>query len=121
MGVFQHTVEVGTPDGSRFLEVQAWVDSGANYSQLPNALLRNLGYAPSFRRRFRLADGSVIERGLCMVPLRLNGEVLPTPVVFGENDSDLLLGAIALETFCLGIDPVNQTLVPVEAKALGIG
>ncbi len=120
MSVFQHAVEIGNPDGTRFLEVQAWVDSGANYSQLPAALLRRLGFTPTATRRFRLADGCTVELGLCQVPIRLNGEVWLTPVVFGENDSDLLLGAVALETFSLGIDPVNQTLVPIEAKALGI-
>ncbi|MBI4312470.1 MAG: hypothetical protein HY681_11920 [Chloroflexi bacterium] len=121
MGVFQQLVEIGTPDGSRFLEVQAWVDSGENYSQLPAALLRRLGFKPTAARRFRVADGRTVERGLCPVPIRLNGEVWLTPVVFGENDSDLLLGAVALETFSLGVDPVNKTLVPIEAKALGIG
>ena len=118
MGTFQHTIEIGTPDQTSFQTVQAWVDSGASYSQLPSSLLRELGFTPTFTRRFRLADGRVVERVLSMVPMRLNGEVLPTPIVFGENDSDLLLGAIALETFSLGIDPVNQTLIPVEARAL---
>jgi len=120
VGVFQHPVEIGTPDGSRFLEVQAWVDSGANYSQFPAVLLRRLGFVPTTTRRFRTADGRVVERGMCWVPIRLRDEIAPTPIVFGENDSELLLGAVALESFSWGIDPVKRTLVPIEAKALGI-
>jgi len=120
VGVFQHPLEIGNPDGSRFLEMQAWVDSGANYSQFPAAVLRQLGFAPTTTRRFRMADGRVVEKNLCMVPIRLNGEVLPTLVVFGEEDSHSVLGNIVLSSFSLGIDPVNQTLVPIEAKALGI-
>ena len=120
MGTFQHTIEIGTPNETRFQTVQLWVDSGANYSQLPSAMLRELGFTPTFTRRFRLADGRVIERGLCLVPVRLNGEVLPTPCVFGEEGSEALLGAMALEMFSLGIDPVNKTLIPVEALALRV-
>ena len=120
MGTFQHPIEIGTPDETRFQRVQLWVDSGASYSQLPSAMLRELGFTPTFTRRFRLADGRVIERGLCLVPVRLNGEVQPTPCVFGDEGSESLLGAMALEMFSLGIDPVNKTLIPVEALALRV-
>ncbi len=117
MGVFQHPVEIGTPDGSRFLEVQAWVDSGANYSQFPAALLRRLGFTPTATRQFRLADGRSVQRELCFVPICLKGEVLQTPVIFGEDNNYFLLGNIVLGSLSLGIDTVSQTLIPVEARA----
>ena len=36
------------------------------------------------------------------------------PVVFVEEDSQPLLGAVTLEIFRLGIDPVEMRLVPVD-------
>ena len=118
MGTFRHTIEVGAPDQETFQELRVWVDSGATYTQLPGSLLRELGHTPTYQRSFRLADGTVIQRDMCMVPMRLNGEVLPTPCVFGEQGSESLLGAMALETFSLGVDPVNGSLIPVVARML---
>ena len=38
--------------------------------------------------------------------------------VFGNDDSEALLGATALEEFGLGVDPVNHTLVPIVLNLL---
>ena len=40
---------------------------------------------------------------------------LIVPVVFAEEGSEPLLGAVTLEMFLLGVDPVRQRLVPVRA------
>ncbi len=120
MGTFQYTIEIGSPDQSRFQEVQVWVDTGASYMSLPGSLLRGLGLTPSYSRRFRLADGRVIERDMCLVPVRLDGEVLPSPCVLGVEGSEQLMGAMTLEMFSLGVDPVNGTLIPVVSNMLGM-
>ena len=120
MGTFQSTVEIGDSQQQRFQGVELWVDTGATYTWLPRDLLESLGYMPTFRRQFLLADGTVIERDLCWVPVRLNGEVQPTPCVFGDQGSEPLLGAMTLETFSLGVGPVNRKLIPVLANALMI-
>ena len=38
----------------------------------------------------------------------------PTYVVLGENGSPAAIGAVTLEGFLLGVDPVEKRLVPVE-------
>ncbi len=46
--------------------------------------------------------------------LRVQGEEITTQVLFNEEGTTPLLGALALEGAFLGIDPVNQMLVPVD-------
>jgi predicted aspartyl protease len=82
-------------------------------------MLEKLGHTPTHRRPFRLADGSVVEMGLCQVTLRIGEENSIVSCVFGDNQSEALLGATALEEFGLGVDPVNHTLVPIVMNLLG--
>lgn len=44
---------------------------------------------------------------------KIDGEPQPTIVVFGEPGCDALLGAVTLEEFGLGVDPIRRQLIPV--------
>jgi len=46
--------------------------------------------------------------------VELDGLEGPTYVVFGTNGSPPAIGAVTLEGFLLGVDPVAQSLVPVD-------
>jgi predicted aspartyl protease len=118
MGSFRYRFEVGNADQTRWERVEAWVDSGAAYTWLPASMLRRLGFAPMFQRSFKLANGQIIQRDLTRVPVRIGDEVQLTLTVFGDENSDPLLGAVTLEEFSLGIDPIHKTLVPIVANAL---
>ena len=41
-------------------------------------------------------------------------------VVFGDEDAEPLLGAVTLEEFGLGVDPVRRRLVPVDGYLVGL-
>ena len=84
-------------------------------------MLEGLGHTPTHRRSFRLANGSVVELGLCQVPLRIGEDTVMVSCVIGDNDSDALLGATALEELGLGVDPVNHALVPMGCLATVLG
>lgn len=118
VSTFRYPVEIGDLRGERFEEVRPWVDTGAIYSQFQASLLESLGHGPNATRRFRLADGSVVERPVGDVIMRLHGEVRSTLCIFGEEGCELLLGAVALETFGLAADTANETLVPVVGMLL---
>jgi len=118
VGTFRYPVEIGDSKGERFEELRPWVDTGALYSQFPAQVLERLGHRPNAKRGFRLADGRVIERPIGDVIMRVGGEVRTTTCIFGEEGSELLLGAVTLEQFSLAPDPVNETLVPVVALLL---
>jgi hypothetical protein len=51
--------------------------------------------------------------------VRLGGQVQPSPVIFGDDGSEPLLGVVTLEIFSLAVDPVNQTLIRVPALLKG--
>ncbi len=87
MGTFYWPVEVGSMDGNTFEIVDAMVDTGAFYTNLPASQLRRIGVVPSRRRRFRLGDGRIVERETGPAIVRVAGEETYTIVVFGEEDT----------------------------------
>ena len=119
MTTFRYSIEIGDSAGQRFETVEAWVDTGASYSMVPRSILQHLGHSPTYRRPFRMADGSIVELGLSQLTMRIGQETRVVSCVFGEEGSQPLLGATALEEFALGVDPVNHTLVPVVLNLLG--
>lgn len=121
MAIFRVPIEIGPMDQSRFERIEALVDTGATYTVVPRDVLERLNIAPQFRRRFRVADGRVVELDMAVVMMRLEEQTLPTICVFGEAGMDALLGAVTLEEFGLGVDPVNQRLVPTELLLVGFG
>lgn len=118
MGTFQVEIEIGDPEGRRYETVEALVDSGATYTVMPASLLRRLGVSPHSQRAFLLADGTRIERDFGRTWVKLDGEPDISAVVFGDEGTMPLLGALTLEIFSLGIDPVNRRLIPVESLML---
>ena len=62
-----------------------------------------------------LADGSRAERTRGRAVIRLEGKEFPTPVTFGEDGEESLLGAMALEDAILAVDPHSRRLIPVDA------
>ena len=115
MGTFAVTLGVADPQGSRYEEVEAIVDTGAAYTVLPASILEGLGVEPHETRGFVLADGHRVERGFGRTWMSLDGRKEVSPVVFWDEDSPPLLGAVTLEIFGLAVDPVDGRLVPVDA------
>ena len=118
MAVFEQRIAVKGPRQDDWEEISALVDTGSTYTVVPTPLLRRLGVAPAERRRFRIADNSVIERDIGEVMVRVDGRIRTTVVVFGGEEGPNLLGAVTLEEFGLGVDPVNKRLIPVEGYLL---
>jgi predicted aspartyl protease len=120
LGTFQYPLELRSAGGDAYEEVEPWVDTGSLYSQFPESLLRRLGYAPDTIRRFKVADGNIMERPIGDVSVRIGEETRTVTCVFGPEGADMLLGATTLETFSLAADPVNETLTPIVAMMLRI-
>ena len=120
MGTFRHKIRIGTRDMKNFEDVDAVVDTGAAYTWIPKDILEKIGVRPEFKRRLRLADGRIIERDAAQISIEINGETMYSVCIFGDEKSEALLGAVTLEEFGLGVDPINKTLVPVPALLLGV-
>lgn len=119
MTTFRYPIEIGDAARQRFETVEAWVDTGSSYTLVPSTIMERLGHSPTHYRPFRLADSRILGMGLCQVPLRIGQEISVVSCVFGNDESEPLLGATALEEFGLGVDPVNHRLAPAVLNLLG--
>lgn len=117
MGVFQVELEIGDPQGERFKTVSALVDTGASYTLMPAPFLEELGIAPHTERTLIVADGRRVQMGYAWTWMKIGGQQDISPVVFGNENATPLLGAMTLELFALGIDPVSKRLIRVDALA----
>ena len=113
MGTITVLLQIGASSGGQSVDVEALVDTGASHTMLPGGLLRGLGIEVIESVSFKLADERMVEYQVGEARLRLDGRERTTLIVFGPEDAAPLLGAISLELFNLGVDPVGQSLVPV--------
>ncbi len=120
MGTFRVSIGIGDPQGQQYESLDALVDTGATYTTLPGSLLRRLGVPSDRRVEFELADGTIIEQDVGQTWVRIDGATAIVPVVFAEEGSEPLLGAVTLEIFLLGVDPVRQRLIPVRGLLMAI-
>lgn len=118
MGTFRQPIEVGPLDGSRYVAVEALVDTGSTYTSLPSSMLRLLGVAPLECRSFELADSHVVEADVGAVQVRVDGRSVPTLCVFAEEGTEPIMGAHALEGLMLAVDPVGLRLIPVRGRRM---
>jgi clan AA aspartic protease len=103
----------------RRLEVEGLADTGALFTQVPAELIAQIGIAPSGTRPVRYADGTKDLVPVAKVDQAINGVETATMVICGKPHSLILLGARALETLGLGVDPVNKRLLPIDAPMAG--
>ncbi len=118
MGFVRVRVGVFNPsDPGRVVEVEGVVDAGAVYTVIRRDILEGLGLRPLGRRRFK-AFGGYVERDIGEAGLLLMGERRTVPVIFGEAEDAIVIGATALEIFGLEVDPVRGTLREAELLML---
>mgnify|MGYP001583844183 FL=1 len=113
MGIFRVNIAVGDPQGQHYTTAEALVDTGSSYNALPASFLQRLGVLPHERRQFELADGRIVERDVGQTWVQIDSRTAIVPVVFADEGTEALLGAVTLEIFGLAVDPVRQRLVPV--------
>ena len=118
MGRVDITIAVGDPQGNRFEELEVLVDTGATFTKVPRELLERLDVPVERSVLSELADGRTIPRDIGLTTIRLEGQELLTPVIFGESGERPLLGVIALEHALLDVDPTNKRLVPTNLLEL---
>ena len=113
MGTFSVEIEVSAQDGDIREEMVALVDTGASITSAPASVLRKLGVKPATTQIFQFAQGEtrVMEVGYAWV--RFEGQEILTQVLFNDEGTPSLLGAMALEGAYMGVDPVAQRLIPV--------
>ena len=122
MGSFRVDIEIENlfRPGEKRLVRSVLVDTGAELSWVPAAVLDSLGVERHNPWQFRQADGTVLTRWTGSVLIGLVGKRVADEVVFGEPGDLTLLGAHTLEGFNLRVEPVAKRLVdagPAPAAA----
>jgi predicted aspartyl protease len=113
MGSFRVDREIENPErrGVRRMLASVLVDTGAELSWFPAALLESLGVERVNERHFRQADGTVLVRRTGGVIVRVAEGTTWDELVFGEPRDLVLLGSRSLEGLNLRIDPVSKRLI----------
>jgi len=106
----------GTVSGStgKQASVEFLVDSGANYTLLPEPIWKSIELSPKRRMTFTLADGTHIERDVSEVHIAIPQGEGHTPVILGEPGDEALLGAVTLEELGLVLNPFQRSLHPAR-------
>ena len=112
MGVFNWPVRISGMERDDWREIEATVDTGATYTVIPAELLRDMEVTVNRRSVFELADGRRLEMVMGRVWITIHGVTEATPVVFGQDGTAPLLGAITLQELALAVDSVGERLVP---------
>jgi len=94
------------------------VDTGATDTIIPANELDKLGIKREGKRNYELADGNIVSYDVGYAFVCVNGEKVVANVVFGEENSEPLLGVTVLESAGFIVDPVRQILKKIEAIPL---
>ena len=112
MGLFHVKGHLTGPTG-RVEEVEFLVDTGATLNVVPRSLAERLELKPARTQRVVIAGGQRDVWPVAEARLALNGDEITTPC-FIAPDGPPLLGAVALESLFLAVDPVAKRLIPVD-------
>lgn len=109
MGIVNANVIISNPiDRNRRWEGQFLVDTGATDSLVPRQHLEAIGLKPEAQRRYLLADGTEIRMDIAIARIELMGEIVGSTVLFGDENTEPLLGVTALESLGIEINPLKE-------------
>lgn len=122
METFRTTIKIENPlrRGEARELPDTLVDTGAELTWAPRAILESLGIQPEKHLGFRTADGRAIYRDIGYAIVHAGGTETNDEVVFAEPGDMVLLGARSLEGLNLRVDSRNKTLIdagPIVAAA----
>lgn len=112
MGLFKVPARLIGPSG-RSETLELLVDSGATFLVVPRDLVERLDLRPTRTCPIQTAGGRQETWPLAEVRLALDGDEVPTRCLIAPG-GPALLGAVALESLLLAVDPVAKRLVPVK-------
>ena len=121
MGTFQVEIEIGGTAAENWVAVSALVDTGATMTAVPASVLKRLDVEPTTRKAFQFAQGEIRTMDVGYARVRVEDQEIITQVLFNDEGTPALLGAIALENAFLGGDPLAQRLIPIHGLMMSSG
>ena len=122
MGILRTTIAIEHPArrGTKVELSDVIVDTGSEYTWVPQPVLESIGLTAERIVEFVTSDGRQIERGVGFANVYVAGTSTPDLVVFAARGDLILLGARTLDGLNLRVDLVSRTLVaagPVPAAS----
>src|SRR5215204_5304955 len=118
MGLTRIAVKLRNPGSNETFSQRFLVDTGATDSMVSTAVLKRIGIIPTGKRTYELATGELQEFEVGYAELSFMDDTIQTRVIFGPDNTEPILGAIALELAGLVVDPANETLRRLTALPL---
>ena len=118
MGLTHVAVRLFNSDSQDAYEADFLVDTGTMDTMAPASKLKKIGMQPIGKDLYELANGEIVEFEHGNAELTFMGEVVPVRIIFGPDNSEPLLGVVALEAAGFIVDPKNQTLRKLRARPL---
>ena len=112
MGLFHVPATLTGPAGLSE-QVELLVDTGATFLVAPRELAERLQLHATRDCPLYIAGGREETWPLAEVRLAVNGTEVTTPCLIA-SEGPALLGAVALESLLLAVDPVAKQLIPVR-------
>src|SRR5215204_2882826 len=109
MGLTHVAVRLLHSDAKDTYNADFLVDTGAMDTMAPASALKKIGIQPVGKELYELASGELVEYEYGSAEIEFMGQVVPSRIIFGPDNSEPLLGVIALETAGYIVDPKNQT------------
>ncbi len=94
------------------------METGATDSMIPARELEKIGVTPQGKMAYELADGTVKEYPYGLAQIEFMGETTAGRAIFGDPQSEPLLGVTALESVGIMVDPADMTLKRLPAIPL---
>ena len=119
MGVTQVTVTIRNPaEPERAWDGLFLVDTGAIDCLVPRPHLEAIGLKPKGQRTYELADSSEVKLDITIGQIEFMEEIVGGTIIFGDADTEPILGVTALESVGIEVDPLNQRLKRMPAVRL---
>jgi clan AA aspartic protease len=118
MSLTHVAVKLKKPGSKETLAQVFLVDTGATDSMVATSVLNRLGVEPIGKRTYELASGELQDFEVGYAEMSFMGDTIQARVIFGPDNAEPILGAIALELVGLVVDPANETLRKLPALPL---
>lgn len=119
MGLTRVTVSLRVPGSTDGVyEAPFLVETGATDSMAPSEQLDRIGIRPIGKQTYELADGTRHEYAYGLAQIEFMGEITAGRIIFGPEGVEPILGATALESAGITVDPATQTLKHLPAVPL---
>ena len=119
MGMTHVTVTVRNPaEPGKSWDGLFLVNTGAVDCLVPAKHLRAIGLEPRAKRTYEFADGSEVKLDITTGEIEFMGDLVGSTIIFGDDDTEPILGVTALESVGIEVDPRSQRLKRLPAVRL---